>query len=94
MKIRQQFKLHGMLDPFTLLKVSKAFRETPCGESLEFIYGGSQMPEELFKVLPEAEYAIVEQDQYEDPVRHRIVIRKNSPDTVHGGNSGEGCQCG
>ncbi len=94
MKIRRQFKLHGVLDPFTLLKVSQAFRETTCGESIEFIYGGAQMPEELFKVLPSSEYTIVEQDQYEDPVHHRIVIQKNLPDTVSGGDSGEGCHCG
>lgn len=94
MRIQRQFKLHGPIDPFTLLKVSQAFRETACGESLEFIYGGTRMPEELFKVLPAAEYTVVEQDQYEDPVRHRIVIQKNPPAQSGHGDAGEGCKCG
>ncbi len=94
MRIRQQFTLHDVPDPFTLLKVSQAFREIACGEALEFNYEGMNMPEELFKVLPVKEYTVVEQDQYEAPVHCRIVIRKTAPTPAVPEDSSDGCRCG
>ena len=93
MKIQQQFTLHGFPDPFTLLKVSQAFREISCGDAIEFLYTGEQIPEELFKVLPNREYAIAEQDQYENPVRYRIVLQKTGTTAATGENTGSGCSC-
>jgi TusA-related sulfurtransferase len=93
MKIRQQFTLNGFPDPFTLLKVSQAFREISRGDAIEFIYTGEQVPEELFKVLPAGEFEIAEQDQYDNPVRFRIVLRKTAAAAV-ADDPGTGCPCG
>ena len=76
MNIRQQFTLNELLDPFTLLKVCQALREISCGELLELICEGHQIPDELFKVLPAEEYEIVERELNEYPQRCRIVIQK------------------
>lgn len=76
MNIRQQVTLNELLDPFTLLKVCQALREISCGELLELIYEGHQIPEELFKVLPAEEYEIVERELNEYPPHCRIVIQK------------------
>jgi len=76
MNIRQKFILNELLDPFTLLKVCQALREISCGESLELIYKGRKIPDELFKVLPADEYEIVERELNEYPQRCRIVIQK------------------
>ncbi len=93
MKILQQFTLNGFPDPFTLLKVSQAFREISCGDAIEFLYTGEQVPEELFKVLPAREYAIAEQDQYENPVRYRIVLQKTGTTAAADKEPDSGCQC-
>ncbi len=93
MKMRQQFKLQGTPDPFTLLKVSQAFREISCGESLELIYSGEHIPDELFKILPARTYKIIVQDQYEDPLRYRIVLQKTAIEPAAGDEPSNGCQC-
>ena len=93
MKIQQQFTLNGFPDPFTLLKVSQAFREISYGDAIEFLYTGEQVPEELFKVLPAREYVIAEQDQYENPVRYRIVLQKTGTTVAAGNEPDSGCQC-
>jgi TusA-related sulfurtransferase len=92
MKIQQQFKLNGFPDPFTLLKVSQAFREIACDDALEFICTGERFPDELLKVLPTGEYEIAVQDQYENPVRCRIVLRKTGTADI-GNGPDTGCQC-
>lgn len=91
--MRQQFKLHGPLDPFTLLKVSQAFRELADGEYLELRYSGDQVPDELFKVLPAEQYHVVEMDQSEDPQCCRIVFRKTGTTPSESDFSAGGCQC-
>jgi len=93
MKIRQQFVLQGTLDPFTLLKVSQAFRETPEGEALEIVYTGEQIPDELFRVLPGGEYRIAEKDRYEEPRRCRIVLEKKAESSRSPGLENGGCAC-
>ena len=90
MNIRQQFTLNEHLDPFTLLKVCQALREISCGELLELIYEGHQIPDELFKVLPAEEYEIIERELSENPQRCRIVIQKrkaplSGTERLHGG---------
>lgn len=90
MNIRRQFKINELLDPFTMLEVCQALREISCGEALEIIYTGSKMPDELFKVLPPAEYEIAARELQENPKRCRIVIQKRkapvvAPDHPEGG---------
>jgi len=93
MNMRQQFKLHEPLDPFTLLKVSQAFRAIADGDYLELRYTGDQVPAELFKVLPAEQYQIVKMKQSESPKCCRIVFKTpdatpSEPDFPEGG-----CQC-
>lgn len=93
MNIQQQLNLHGSLDPFTLLKVSKAFGEIACGNCLEIMYTGDQIPNELFKVLPAAQYRIVEMDRSENSRRCRIVFRKIGTTSPDSDFSEGGCRC-
>jgi TusA-related sulfurtransferase len=93
MTIQQQFKLHGIPDPFTLLKISQAFREISRGESLEFIDTGDHIHEELFKVLPEKDYEITLQEKLIDPAGYRIVLRKIVTESADLDNNFDGCQC-
>ncbi len=93
MKIQQQFKLHGVPDPFTLLKISQAFREISRGESLEFIETGDHFHDEFFKVLPGKEYEITVREKLIDPVRYRIVLRKIVSESFDSDSKFDGCQC-
>ena len=93
MKIQQQFKLHGVPDPFTLLKISQAFREISRGESLEFIDAGDHFHEELFKVLPEKEYEIAVREKLDNPERYRIILRKIVTGPAQPDSNFDGCRC-
>lgn len=78
MNIQQQFILNELLDPFTLLEVCQALREITPGDSLELLYRGRKVPDELFKVLPSEEYEMVEQKFNENLQCFRIVIQKKT----------------
>jgi len=89
----RQFHLHGSLDPFTLLKLSQAFREMDHGDYLELIYTGEQVPDELFKVLPAEQYHVVEMKQSEDPKCCRIIFRKTGTAPLESDFPEGGCRC-
>ena len=78
MTIAHHFDLHGILDPFTLLKVNQALREMDCDKELEIIYAGQQIPPELFKVLPSDQYKIIRQE-YDHQIGHcQLILRKTA----------------
>ncbi len=91
--MRQHLTLHGPLDPFTLLKLRKTFREMANGDYLELIYSGDRIPDELFKVLPAEQYRVVETDHCEDPECCRIVFIKTGSTPPKSDISVGGCRC-
>ena len=78
MTIAHHFDLHGIFDPFTLLKVNQALREMDCDEELEIIYTGQQIPPELFKVLPSDQYKIIRQEYDHSEGHCQLVLRKTA----------------
>ena len=93
--IKQQFILNQVSDPFTLLKISQAFRAMHCGEALEFLLDGSRPPEELFKVLPRDSYQVVGEGVDRASGRMRIVLtkKKEVPPVVDSGDRKRNCSC-
>jgi len=56
---QQRLDLRGAIIPFTLLKVSLAFRTLDVGDTLEVLWSDPDTPGDLFKVLPVAEYDLI-----------------------------------
>ncbi len=83
-------EIQGVADPFTLLKISQAFRETGIGQRLEIVIRGGCRPEELFRVIPEESYRLLLQERKAD-MNIRIVLEK-----LRDVSSAQeaGCQCG
>ncbi len=77
-KNKQRLDLRGLLIPFTLLKVSQAFRELEAGETLEVLWGEPQVPGELYKVLPEFSYEVVLTETYEPDRSCRVLLKKKA----------------
>ena len=63
------------------------------GDSLELMYTGERIPDELFKVLPAEQYRIAETDQSEDPKCCRIVFIKTGTTPPESDVSEGGCRC-
>jgi TusA-related sulfurtransferase len=51
--------LRGFIAPFTLLKMSQAFRALEIGDTLEICWGYTDNPEDLFKILPRSSYEVL-----------------------------------
>ncbi len=77
-KHKRRLDLRGLLIPFTLLKVSQAFREIEAGEILEVLWGEPQVPGELYKVLPEFSYEVVLTETVEKNQSCRLLLRKRA----------------
>ncbi len=78
MQRKQRLKLKGLLDPFTLLKFSQAFREIEPGEQLEILYEGNDIPDELFKVAPQGSYKVVSREALEKDALFLLVLEKTA----------------
>jgi TusA-related sulfurtransferase len=93
MKKRKQFNLHNVLDPFTLLEVSQALREIQVGEFLEFTYPGEQIPEKLFKIIPDDQFEIVREETGPDSTGCILIIKRSNVAPVDSDYSSGGCDC-
>ncbi len=93
--IKRQFILNQVSDPFTLLKISQAFRVMHRGEALEFLLDGNRPPDELFKVLPRDSYQVVGEGVDKESGRRRIILtkKKEVPPVVESGDRNRNCSC-
>jgi len=57
--VKHKLDLRGVIIPFTLLKVSQVFKILKPGETLEVIWSDPEIPQDLFKVLPENTYDLI-----------------------------------
>jgi TusA-related sulfurtransferase len=48
--------LRGLINPFTLLKASNAFKKLKAGETMEIIGSSPEITTDLLKVLPAAHH--------------------------------------
>ena len=51
--------LRGIIQPFTFLIISNAFKEIRAGETIEILWGDPDSLADLFKILPAASYDLV-----------------------------------
>ena len=51
--------IRSMIQPFSFLIVSNAFKEIPTGETLEILMSGPNNVADLLKILPAASYTMV-----------------------------------
>jgi len=93
MKIRKQFDLHKVLDPFTLLEVNQALNEIPNGELLKLTYAGEKIPDKLFKIIPEKVFKIVSREVSDNPKHCTILIKRRNIAPVDLNDSTGGCDC-
>jgi len=93
MKIRQQFDLHKVLDPFTLLEVNQALNAIPNGEFLKLTYAGEEIPNKLFKIIPKKVFEIVSREVSDNPKRCTILIKRRNIAPVDLDDSTGGCDC-
>ena len=72
-----QLDLRGLINPFTLLKASNAFKELRTGETIEIIGSSPEMANDLLKVLPASSCEILSSEAVEEEhAGIRILLRK------------------
>jgi len=91
MRKNRKLKLKGLLDPYTLLKFSQAYREIQPGEQLEILYEGAGLPQELFKLMPAGGFEVITEQALENEALFRIVLEKKVAPI--GETTTGGCQC-
>jgi len=55
--------IRSMIQPFSYLIVSNAFKEIPTGETLEILMSGPNDAANLLKILPAASYVMVPMEE-------------------------------
>ncbi len=63
---QHKLDLRGAIIPFTVLKVSQAFRTIRVGDTLEVLWTDPDTPGDLFKVLPVDSYDLINMETVED----------------------------
>ena len=58
----QTLDLRGSMIPFTLLKISNAFRVLDKGAVIEILLGDSDLLDDLVKIIPEFAYELIEME--------------------------------
>ena len=70
--------IRRLIQPFSFLIVSKAFKEMQNGKTMEILLSGSAAVTDLLKVLPAASYAVVSMDEkHGADTGVRLRLKKN-----------------
>jgi TusA-related sulfurtransferase len=71
--------LRGLINPFTLLKASNAFKKLKAGETMEIIGSSPEITTDLLKVLPAASCEIISSKATEgEQAGFRILLKKKT----------------
>jgi TusA-related sulfurtransferase len=73
---RNKMDLRGVIIPFTLLKVSQAFKTINPGETLEVLWSDPETQNDLFKILPESSYDLILLEEMEKDITYRVCLKK------------------
>ena len=73
---RHKIDLRGAIIPFTLLKVSQAFKMINPGETLEILWSDPETQNDLFKILPDSSYELILMEALEENTTYRIRLTK------------------
>jgi len=79
LKTGRQHKLdiRGSIIPFTVLKVSLAFKTINSGDTLQVMWSDPDTQEDLFRVLPAASYDLIELKEIQgDKPFYRMTLLK------------------
>ena len=77
--VRHKLDLRGAIIPFTLLKVSQVFKSIHPGDILEVLWNDPDTPTDLFKILPEACFELIDIKLIEGKDEfYRLEIKKKS----------------
>ncbi len=74
--VRHKLDLRGAIIPFTLLKVSQAFKMINPGETLEVLWSDPETQNDLFKILPDSAYELILMEELEEDSTYRIRLTK------------------
>lgn len=73
--------LRGLINPFDLLKVSKAFKELEAGETIEIIGSSPETATGILKVLPALSCEMISREIIGDEHKgFRILLKKKKAD--------------
>lgn len=76
-KIMYHLDLRGLINPFALLKASKAFKELKAGETIEIIGSSPEFANDLLKVLPACSCEILSSEIVEEEhAEFRLLLKK------------------
>ena len=75
--------IRGLIQPFSFLIISKAFKEVQDNETLEILLSGPNAAAELFKILPASSYAMLLLEKQKNDAGIRLQLKKIV--TRHGG---------
>ena len=74
--VRHKLDLRGAIIPFTLLKVSQAFKMINPGETLEVLWSDPETQNDLLKILPDSSYELILMEELEEDSTYRIRLTK------------------
>ena len=73
--------LRNAIVPFSLLKVIQALKMMDPGETLEVFWSDPDTPADLFKVLPDSAYDLINFEEIGDgEPSYRITLAKKQPE--------------
>jgi tRNA 2-thiouridine synthesizing protein A len=77
--ITHNLDLRGTIMPFSLLMISRALRVIEPGDALEVLWGDSDTPADLFKVLPQNAYQMIGMERIEekDPYFRLLLLKRS-----------------
>jgi len=80
---RHKLDLRRAIIPFTLLKVSQVLRTIQPGDIIEVFWSDPDIPEDLFKILPESSYDLIAMEEMADEEpSYRMEIKKKTEETT------------
>ena len=68
--------IRGLIQPFSFLIISKAFKEVQDNETLEILLSGPNAVPELFKILPASSYAMLLLEKQKNDAGIRLRLKK------------------
>jgi TusA-related sulfurtransferase len=84
--MQHKLDLRGAIIPFSLLKVIQALKLMEPGETLEVCWSDPDIPDDLFKVLPDSTYEMISLDELTDPQpSYRLTLVKKQSDKIYQG---------
>ena len=76
LKVDYHLDLRGAIPPISLLKVTQVFRKMKADEILEIVCCDPDTRTDLFKVLPELSYELIDFEELGTGASYRVQMKK------------------